>query len=216
MVTDTVYSEMCSLYLTRPWGAAGSHSAVPGDQLQILSLFFGLGCWLETELTYVFYGGGRWSTQRKPTQTRGNVQTPQRTALHQLGIKTRIFLLWFHSANHYATVHIHTFMYSQRVNLSLSRRFFQTWSRSSHLFPMTLFTCQGSKQVFRDLSVIADVTTCVKHFLMNNKWSYSLSVFSVLKFIFFCPSAGGVWFTGGAGGETEVGTTCFIFPPSVF
>ncbi len=58
LVTYTVYSEIWSLHLTRPWGAVGSHSAAPGDQLQILSQYLSQGCWLEINLTYMFWQWG--------------------------------------------------------------------------------------------------------------------------------------------------------------
>ncbi len=43
LVTYTAYNEMCSLHLIHPWGAVGSHSTAPGDQLQILSQYLGQG-----------------------------------------------------------------------------------------------------------------------------------------------------------------------------
>ncbi len=33
-----MYSEICFLHLTRPWGAVGSHIAALRDQLQVLSV----------------------------------------------------------------------------------------------------------------------------------------------------------------------------------
>ncbi len=48
-----MYSEICSLHLTHPWGAVGSHGAAPGDQLQTLSQFIGQGFWLEINLLMV-------------------------------------------------------------------------------------------------------------------------------------------------------------------
>ncbi len=62
---------MCSLLLTHPWGAVGSRSAAPRDQLQILSQYLGQGYWMEIDLYTCFDGGGNCSTQRKPMWTRG-------------------------------------------------------------------------------------------------------------------------------------------------
>ncbi len=59
LVTYTVYSEMCYLHLAHPWGAVGSHSAAPGDQLQILSQYLGQEYWLEIDLYICFDGGNR-------------------------------------------------------------------------------------------------------------------------------------------------------------
>ncbi len=104
LVTYTVYSEMCGLHLTYPWGAVGSHSPAPRDQLQIVSQYLCQGYWLEIHLYTCFDRGRNRSTRRKPMGHRENTQTPHKKVLPQLGIKPRIFLLWGDRANHYITM----------------------------------------------------------------------------------------------------------------
>ncbi len=53
LVPYAVYSEIWSLHLIHLWGAVGSHSEAPGEQLQIFSLHLGQGYWLEIDLTYM-------------------------------------------------------------------------------------------------------------------------------------------------------------------
>ncbi len=61
-ITRTAHSEIWLLHLTRPWGAVDSHSAVPGDWLQILAS-------TKHDRPNTLFGGGNQSTQKKPMQT---------------------------------------------------------------------------------------------------------------------------------------------------
>ncbi len=70
LLTYTAYSEVCSLHLTHPRGAAGSHSTVLGDQLQILSQYLSQVMSGDTTIC-MFWWWGNLSTWRKPTQTWG-------------------------------------------------------------------------------------------------------------------------------------------------
>ncbi len=89
-----VYSEMCSLYLTRPWGAVSSHSAVPGDQLQTG----------DTSNVHALMVGETRAPGENTRRHRENMQTPHRKALPQPGMEPRTFLLWGISVNHYSTM----------------------------------------------------------------------------------------------------------------
>ncbi len=100
LVTYTAYSEMCSLHLSQR-GAVGSHSAAPGDWLQILSL--GQGDWLETYM-HVLMVGETGPTRGNPREHEENMRTPRRKALLQPRIEPRTFLLWSDSANYNDTV----------------------------------------------------------------------------------------------------------------
>ncbi len=98
-----MYSEICSMHLTHPWGAVGSHSTAPGDQLQILSQYLGQGYWLEIDTIHVLTVGKRAPVEN-PRRHGKNMQTSHGKVLPQLGIEPWIFLLWGDNANHYATM----------------------------------------------------------------------------------------------------------------
>ncbi len=53
LVRLTAYCEICSVHLTHPWGAVGSHSAAPGDQLQFLSQCLSQGHWLKIKIRFL-------------------------------------------------------------------------------------------------------------------------------------------------------------------
>ncbi len=59
--TGHIYSLQSNVFsaFNPSWGTVGSHSAAPGDQLQILSQHLGQEYWLEIDLMYLFWWWGK-------------------------------------------------------------------------------------------------------------------------------------------------------------
>ncbi len=88
LVTFIAYSEIWCLYLTHPWGTAGSHSTAPGDQP------FLCGVVLTVRETR--------APGENPHEHKRTCKLHIEKVLPQPGSKPRTFLLRGDSANHYA------------------------------------------------------------------------------------------------------------------